>query len=76
MIDDIILNWDDVPDEDKLVMNKAVYYHSDFALPDDLTTCERLFCGIIREADKLDIFCVMPRTIYGFSRAYYQNDGH
>ncbi len=56
MIKDIIPNYSEVCEQDRTVMYKAVYYHSDFALPDDLTDRERLFCNIIRDADKLDIF--------------------
>ena len=56
MIEDIIPNYSEVPDEDKLVMEKAVYYHSDMTLPDGLTERERMFCDIIRDADKIDIF--------------------
>ena len=56
MIEDIIPNYAEISEQDKTVMYKAVYYHSDFALPEDLTDRERLFCEIIRDADKLDIF--------------------
>ena len=56
MIEDIIPNYAEVCGQDKLVMYKAVYHHSDFALPDDLTDREGIFCGLIRDADKLDIF--------------------
>ena len=56
LIEDIIPNYYEISEEDRLVMEKAVYHHSDFKLPDDLTSRERLFCDIIREADQLDIF--------------------
>ena len=56
MVKDIILNFDDISDEDKAVMEKAVYYHSAFELPQDLTDRECLFCEIIRQADRADIF--------------------
>ena len=56
MIDDIILNYEDICEADRIVMEKAVYHHSDYVLPNDLTDRERLFCGIISEADKIDIF--------------------
>lgn len=72
MIEDIISNCDTISDEDKLVMEKAVYHHSDLKLPDDLTARERLFCKIIREADQIDIFRTIAtsgwQTIYGHSR--------
>ena len=56
MIDDIIPNYDEISDSDKIAMEKAVYYHSDYSLPEGLTERERLFCVIIRDADKTDIF--------------------
>lgn len=62
MIEDIITNYAEVCEQDRGVMYKAVYYHSDFALPEDLTDRERLFCEIIRDADKLDIF---RNSVYG-----------
>ena len=69
MIDDIILNYAQVPNEDKAVMEKAVYYHSDLKLPCDLTERESLFCNIIRWADQIDIFRAIAsstfETIYG-----------
>lgn len=72
MIEDIILNCHEISDEDKLVMEKAVYHHSDFKLPDDLTDRQRLFCEIIREADMIDIFRSIVtsgwETVYGHSK--------
>ena len=56
LVDDIIPGYDRIDNVDKTVMEKAVYHHSEYKLPDDLTERERLFCEIIREADKLDIF--------------------
>ena len=72
MIEDIISNSDEICDEDKRVMEKAIYHHSDLKLPDDLTERERLFCEIIREADQIDIFRTIAtsgwETIYGHGR--------
>ena len=69
MVDDIIPNYQDISDEDKLVLEKAVYYHSSFILPSTLSEREHLFCSIIREADQLDIFRTIVesgwKTIYG-----------
>lgn len=56
MVDDIIPDYQDISDEDKLVLEKAVYYHSSYSLPSTLSEREHLFCSIIREADQLDIF--------------------
>ena len=56
MVDDIIPNYEEICSEDKTVMYKAVYHHSDLYLPDDRTELEHKFCEIIRDADKVDIF--------------------
>lgn len=72
IIEDIVFNWDEVSTEDKLVVEKAIYHHSDFKLPDNLTKRERLFCEIIREADQIDIFRTIAtsdwKTIYGHTK--------
>lgn len=44
------------------ILEKAIRYHNKFALPEDLTKKERLFCEMIRDMDKVDI--------------YYQNGTH
>ena len=62
MIDDIIPDYEEVCESDRIVMEKAVYHHSDYKLPDDLTDRELLFCKIIREADQLDIFRVIVES--------------
>jgi len=72
MIEDIIDNWREIPDADKIVIENAVRYHSNYKLPDDLTERERLFCEIIQEADRVDIFRAIVtsgwQTIYGHSK--------
>ena len=72
MIEDIIPNYDEISEEDKKVMEKAVYYHSDYALPEGLTEREELFCKIVRDADKVDIFRTSAETsfesMYGCSK--------
>ncbi|MDD7409077.1 MAG: HD domain-containing protein [Anaerovoracaceae bacterium] len=54
------------------VIEKAVRYHSAYQLPDGLTEEERIYCDIIRDADKLDIFRVFaeaaPEEIFKTSR--------
>lgn len=40
----------------------AVGCHSDFVLPHDLTPRERLFCSIVRDADKVDILRVFSES--------------
>lgn len=72
MIEGIIDNYDDISDEDKILMEKAIYHHGDLILPVDLTEREKLFCDIIREADKIDIFRAVVttgyETMYGASK--------
>lgn len=48
-----------VPDQNEdVLMEKAIRLHSVFALPEDLTDRERMFCQILRDADKIDIMRV------------------
>ena len=72
MAEDIIPNFDRISAEDQRVLEKAVYHHSDYRLPDTLTEREKTFCKIIREADQLDIFRTIVEsgweTIYGCGR--------
>lgn len=53
-------------------MEKAILYHSELYLPDDLTEREQLFCNIIREADRIEIFRTVAEnsweTIYGYDQ--------
>ena len=77
LIEDIIPNYDEVSEEDKMVMEKAVYYHGDYALPEGLTEREELFCKIVRDADKIDIFHTVYEdgyeAIYGFGEEDLKN---
>ena len=73
IINDLIPNWDEISQEDRNVMFKAVHHHSDFHLPEDgFTERELTFCKIIREADQMDIFRTIVvsgwNTIYGHSK--------
>jgi len=52
--DNYVMNYVDT-EEDKNIVIKAVRYHNKKYLEADLTDRERLFCNIIRDADKLDI---------------------
>ena len=69
MVEDLIPNFSEVSEEDRVVMKKAVAHHSDFHLPNDLTKREYAFCQLIRDADQLDIFRTIVEsgweTIYG-----------
>lgn len=50
----LIREFNSHPEWDEILF-KAVKYHNKYALPDNLTGQETLFCQIIRDADKLDI---------------------
>lgn len=41
--------------EDELI-RKAVKYHNKYELPDELSQRERIYCQIVRDADKIDNF--------------------
>lgn len=53
------------------LLETAIRYHSLYRLPQNLSDEERMYCQILRDADKLDIFraiCDTPLTeLYGFS---------
>lgn len=47
------------------MMDKVIRYHNAFKLPENLSERERMFCNILRDADKIDILRVnyeTPRT--------------
>lgn len=72
LIDDLIPNWDEVCEEDRIVLEKAVYHHSDYRLPTDLTERELMFCELIQAADQIDIFRTIVtsgwETIYSHTK--------
>ena len=47
-----------IPREWYPLTEKAIRLHNAFRLPEDLTEREQLFCDLIRDADKVDIFRV------------------
>ncbi|WP_022762005.1 MULTISPECIES: HD domain-containing protein [unclassified Butyrivibrio] len=50
---------------DREMMEKVIRYHNVYILPDGQTDRERMFCEILRDADKIDIIrvnCETPRT--------------
>ena len=55
--DGMIRQYMDDDTQDRLV-ETAVRLHNAYVLPDDLTDRERLFCQILRDADKIDILRV------------------
>lgn len=46
----------DIDEKDYSLIKKAVYFHNKKDLIDNLTDRERLFCEILRDADRIDIF--------------------
>lgn len=54
-LEGLMEQFDDTHENDALI-EKAVRYHSLYRLPEDLTEKELLFCQIIRDADKVDIY--------------------
>lgn len=54
-LEGLMERFDDTHENDGLI-EKAVRYHSLYRLPENLTEKERLFCQIIRDADKVDIY--------------------
>lgn len=51
--------------EEADLMDKVIRNHNVYALPEELTERERMFCDILRDADKIDILrvnCETPRT--------------
>lgn len=63
-LEDYLPELDTRPDADKCrdLINTAISLHSAFRLPDNLTDRERLFCNILRDADKVDILRVNVQT--------------
>lgn len=44
------------------ILYKAIRYHSAYRLPEELTEREKMYCNILRDADKIDIFRVNLET--------------
>ncbi len=57
-----------LPSEDLRVLEQAIRCHSAYRLPEGLSDRERIYCSILRDADKVDIFRVNcdtpPEQIY------------
>lgn len=51
-----------VPGDERRLMEVSIRSHSAYRLPEDLTPRERMYCDILRDADKLDIFRVHCET--------------
>ena len=72
LLDTLVPGYPDRMTEKELaILEKSVRFHSLFRLPDDLDEPERLYCDILRDADKIDIFRVLcdtpPEEIYDVS---------
>ncbi|MCR5097835.1 MAG: HD domain-containing protein [Lachnospiraceae bacterium] len=65
-------NTDGLPDDWMILTEKAIRLHNKLNLPGDLTVREKLFCDILRDADKVDIFRVLAEIPYE-KRANYEN---
>ena len=57
----MIREFDEDPENDE-ILELAIRQHNKYRLPEDLTDRELLFCQIIRDADKVDIFRVNSRV--------------
>ncbi len=62
----------DLPYDGMSLTEKAIRLHNKLILPEDLAERERLFCDILRDADKIDIFRVLAEIPYE-KRANYEN---
>lgn len=49
--------------ENELIARNAIQYHNKYSYPDDLDERNKLFCNIIRDADKLDIFNILDNGL-------------
>ena len=56
LFNDGFINNFDIKESDYLLIKKAVYFHNKKDLISDLTNRERLFCEILRDGDRIDIF--------------------
>ncbi len=64
--------------DDREVFETAILYHNAIRLPDGLTKRQELFCKLIRDADKLDIYYVLapylePPTPAGYSSCFIED---
>ncbi|MBQ3468664.1 MAG: HD domain-containing protein [Bacilli bacterium] len=52
--DDYIKKYVDNGEDEKVILN-SIKYHSRYQIPQDLNERDKMFCNIVRDADKLDI---------------------
>ena len=63
LFNDGFINCFDISEDDYLLIKKAVYFHNKKDLVDGLSERERLFCEILRDADRIDIFRVLGNPV-------------
>jgi hypothetical protein len=61
--EELISRFAKLDDEEADLMDKVIRNHNVYALPEELTERERMFCDILRDADKIDNF-----------RGFHEND--
>lgn len=64
LFNDGFINSFNIKKEDYLLIKKAVYFHNKKDLVNNLSERERLFCEILRDADRIDIFRVLGNQSY------------
>ena len=52
------------------IVRMAVKYHNKYAIPDDLSEREKMFCNITRDADKIDI--LETQKVYDINESVYK----
>ena len=52
------------------IVRIAVKYHNKYAIPDDLSEREKMFCNITRDADKIDI--LETQKVYDINESVYK----
>ncbi len=52
------------------IVRIAIKYHNKYAIPDDLSEREKMFCNITRDADKIDI--LETQKIYDITESVYK----
>ena len=57
-------------EEDVNIIEKAIRFHNKHVLPDYLNGREKLFCNIIRDADKVDIFRAVTAQPFRIGHEY------
>ena len=72
LFDENLIEKFDIEDKYREIIKKAILNHNKDRIEEGLTKEENLFCKIIRDADKLDIFYVICN--YDFENAFWYKD--